>query len=155
MSQWSYENEHGDRIVIRDGDADGVSVIATTPLRPEDAVEDEAAAVFNLPPDVARDMAQWLVIYADASEHALREPPESSAIAPGSWWDGPPSVPENPTSADIRKAYQILVCTSPRNVTELGWFPATMNVDEALKVTLAWHTWSSEVSKRYKENEKD
>ena len=155
MSRWSHENEHGDRIVVRDGDADAVSIITTTPLRPGDAIEEVAVAVFNLPPEVARDMAQWLVIYADASELALREPTQSPATEPGVWWDGPPPVPEVPTRDDNRKAMQILVCTSPRNVTELGWYPATMTMGQALKVAIAWHTWSSEVSKRYKENERE
>lgn len=152
MSRWSYGNEHGDRIVVRDGDG-SVMLIATTLLRPEDAIEEEATAALSLPPDVARDMAQWLVLYADSVDHARGvEPGPPLALQ---WWDGAPPVPEVPTRDDARKAMQILVCTSPRNVTELGWYPATMDVDEALKIVIGWHTWASEVSKRYKENKKE
>lgn len=147
MSRWTHETEHGDVLIAKDT-GETVSLYASTPVTADDLEEGEAVAVFNLEPHEARDLAQWLVLYADAAEVAVADPPERAPAAAGSWWDGPPPTPEAPTADDRRKAYQVLVCTSPRNVTELGWYPSHMSVEEALKVHAAWSEWSSAVLRK-------
>lgn len=74
MSRWSYGREDGDRLVVRDAD-NTVSVVASTPIAPGDLDgENEAVVVFNLSPSDARDMAQWLEIYARAAEQSRADP---------------------------------------------------------------------------------
>lgn len=147
MSRWTHEAEHGDVLIVKDGD-DAVSVYAHTEITADDLEDGEAICVFNLSPDAARDMAQWLVVYADAVENARRDPPERTPATAGAWWHGPPPVPETPTQDHRREALLVMVCTSPRNVTELGWYPPGMTMEAALKVHGEWTTWARAVMKK-------
>lgn len=144
MSHWNYEEAWGDTLSVTDGD-DVVCLSVHTPVQAGDLEEGEAVATFNLSPLRARELAQWLVLYADAAQDARADPPGADH-APTAWWNGPPAVPAEPTIADTRKAMEILVCTSARNITELGWYPSdTMDEGLALHIHAQWSAWAKAV----------
>lgn len=74
MSRWSYETSDGDRLSVGDGDS-AVVIYASTPVASVDLDEDEyAVAVFNLTPAKARELAEWLEIYARAADPTDAKP---------------------------------------------------------------------------------
>lgn len=69
MSRYTYEEDDGSRITIRDGDAT-VSIVAGVPMSEIDPGEEEAVVVLNPTPEKAREIARWLELYAKAVEAA-------------------------------------------------------------------------------------
>lgn len=67
------------------------------------------------------------------------------------WWDGPPQLPDMPSDDDHRRALTLMITASRLNITELGWYPKTMTMEEALAIYDAWIAWSEDVSLRWRD----
>lgn len=61
MGKWSFTSENGDAITVKEASESVCLYGYSTSLT-------EADLIINLPPDKAKELAQWLVLYANACD---------------------------------------------------------------------------------------